>query len=73
MKEQKLSKDQLVFTRIQILTTGLLKEELSRKYFICQSSLSKIKKQTNSELGSLLLRKLEHISDSKANFIKLKI
>ena len=72
-KGQKLSRDQLVFIRNQILTTGLSIEELSRKYFICPSTLSKIKKLTNSELEFIPFRKLEHISDSKANFIKLKI
>ena len=72
-KGQKLSRNQLVFIRNQILTTGLSIEELSRKYFICSSTLSKIKKLTNSELEFIPFRKLEHISDLKTNFIKLKI
>ena len=42
-KEQKLNKEQLKFIKNEINTLGLSTAELSRKYFISSSTLSKIK------------------------------
>ena len=72
-KGEKLNKEQLNFLRNEINNSRLTAAELSRKYFITPSTLSKLKHLSSSDIKSLPHRKVNKITNDQRSEIKQQI
>ena len=64
---------QLMFLREQILSSGLSIKELSCKYFICLTSLRKIKSMKFFDLETFPNRNFQKINDREKSIFKQQI
>ena len=72
-KDQKLNKEQLNFIRRIIETSGLSWKEISRKYFISPSTLSRIKCISENEFKLHLIQKINFTQNDQMKEFRYKI
>ena len=72
-KNQKLTKNQLAYLKAKINSSQLSISELSRKYYLCPTTLRKIKNLSVDQLNLFPLRNFQNVNSKSSEIIEQEI
>ena len=72
-KNQKLKKNQLAYLKAKINSSQLSISELSRKYYLCPTTLRKIKNLSVDQLNLFPLRSFQNVNSKSSEIIEQEI